>query len=109
MLLEMAWASTRMKNSSMRQRYLRLSRRKVHKRLIVTIAHATLRAVWEASCNRKRKSVTTDSSRTQHPWLLGGMFRPSRALVTKPFELALSLPIRPLSGRYKRNCPAPIT
>jgi len=46
MLLEVAWGSSHKKNSAQQQRYLHLTPRKGHKRAILAVAHATLRAVY---------------------------------------------------------------
>lgn len=45
-LLEVAWASTRTKSSCMQYRYRHLAPRKGHKRAIIAVAHALLRAVY---------------------------------------------------------------
>jgi len=57
-LLEVAWASTRTKNSGMQRRYRRLSPRKGHKRAIVAVAHALLRAVYWCSAAVKPGSIS---------------------------------------------------
>jgi len=67
LLLQSAWASSRKKGSSMQNRYTHLSPRKGHKRAIVAVAHAILRAVyWVLSTGQNWVDTpsTLDTTRT---------------------------------------------
>lgn len=63
LLLECAWASSRRKNSQMQQRYRRLQPRKGHKRAIVAVAHALIRAVYYVLHNRRPFNDTAEPPR----------------------------------------------